>query len=117
MLFIIYFDDIVQNYENKLQKQISDKRPEIIVRNKQSERKWARAQELRRFRQKGEKRHKPSHLKENWTQAIKCDTLTYDDDLINKVPGRVKYTPQSLHLKMRKHLLYQHKRGLNKNYL
>ena len=64
------------------------------IRSKRAEYKMTQTKELQQFRQKGERRPKPCHLNEKWTQEIKCDTLTYADDLSNKANGAHEIYPK-----------------------
>ena len=74
MLFVIYFDHLLERYRIKLLGNFATAQPMITVRNEQAEYKWCRAKEIANHRTKGEKRIRNPVLKETWVKDLPNDT-------------------------------------------
>ena len=65
LLFIIYFARLLEIYEERLTNSYEIERPLIMTRSDKAETAWCHQYELKRFRQKGEKKIKNPLLLEN----------------------------------------------------
>ena len=94
LLFIIYFAHVLENYEEKLVKNYKIERPLITTRNDRAESAWCHQHELKRFRQKGDRKIKNPPLSEVWTQEKPNDMHVFADDLTIKTTDAHEIYPK-----------------------
>ena len=94
MLFIIYFDHLIGQYEKQLSQQYKIQRPPLTIRNEQAEYKWCWQKEVARYRMPGDRKIRNPALQEHWVTTIPNDTHVFADDLTIKTTGAHEIYPK-----------------------
>ena len=110
LLFIIYFDTVINKYGRNIPQQMIDEQDEMGKRNPKAEKAWARQKQLYLYRKKGGREgggpKKRKILPGNWTQTIKTDVLTYADGLTIKTTGPHEIYPKITTIEEQGKILY-----------